>query len=233
MFSQIYLSKSHFCSFIISNISKSLTGTHLSWATWAICSRLLICLERPERFAHSRLIVLSNLSKSLTVAHLIWGKWANERIPSPDKNNNKVNIFTKMPVLEGKKLSKKETQDWSEIWFLSNKSQMRMTVENPEVGEKFFLTLKSSDIVPTLMWRIGKFFPSILLWAPTLSRGVKQKTCYIWILKSSLCSEILQICIANIYKHIPKKYYLDLEKRILKYFTSLVFLLHNLLNSPL
>ena len=53
---------------------------HLSWATWAICLRLLISSERPERFAHGRSFVLSDLSESLTVAHLIWAKWANERM---------------------------------------------------------------------------------------------------------------------------------------------------------
>ena len=63
-------------------------GRHLSWATWAICSQLLLSSERPERYAHGRSFVLSDLSKSLTVAHLIWAKWANERwanerIPSP------------------------------------------------------------------------------------------------------------------------------------------------------
>ena len=35
---------------------------HRSWS--------LICLERPERFAHGRSFPLSDLSDSLTVAHL-------------------------------------------------------------------------------------------------------------------------------------------------------------------
>ena len=64
----------------MSNLSKSLTVAHLSWATWAIRSWSLICLERPEQLAHSRLFVLSDLGESLTVAHLIWAKWANERM---------------------------------------------------------------------------------------------------------------------------------------------------------
>ena len=46
--------------------------SHLSWATWAICSGLLFWYERPEWFPHSRSFVLSNLSEWLTVAHLIW-----------------------------------------------------------------------------------------------------------------------------------------------------------------
>ena len=62
----------------MSNLSKSLTVAHLSWVTWVIHSRLLICLERPEHFAHSHSFVLSDLSKSLTVPQLIWAKWANE-----------------------------------------------------------------------------------------------------------------------------------------------------------
>ena len=60
---------------------------HLSWA---ICSRLFICLEWPERFAYSRSFVMSDLSDSFTVAHFICAKWANEqwaneRSPSPEK----------------------------------------------------------------------------------------------------------------------------------------------------
>ena len=75
----------------LSDMSESLRVPHLSWATWAICSRSLISSERPERFAHGRSFVLSDLSESLTVAHLIWVKWANERwaneqIPSPKAN---------------------------------------------------------------------------------------------------------------------------------------------------
>ena len=63
----------------MSDLSKLLSVAHLSWGTWAIRSRLIICLVRPERFAHSRSFVLSNLSELLTVAHLIWAKWANEQ----------------------------------------------------------------------------------------------------------------------------------------------------------
>ena len=47
------------------------------WATWANCSGSLICLERPERFAHSGSFPLSDLSNSLKVAHLSWAIWAN------------------------------------------------------------------------------------------------------------------------------------------------------------
>ena len=80
VFSQKFLRESLIRSFIMSNLSESLTVAHLSWVTWAICSRWLIFLERAERFAHSRSFVLSNLSESLTVAHLIWAKWANEQM---------------------------------------------------------------------------------------------------------------------------------------------------------
>ena len=67
----------------MSDLSELLTVAHLSWATWAIRSWLLISSERPERFTHSCSFVLSDHSKSLTVAHLIWAKWAkcgNERM---------------------------------------------------------------------------------------------------------------------------------------------------------
>ena len=70
-FSQDVLSKSLIRSFIMSTLSESLTVAHLSWAIWAIRTWSLICLERPERFAHSRSFVLNDLSESLTVAHLM------------------------------------------------------------------------------------------------------------------------------------------------------------------
>ena len=75
-FSHIFLSESLIRSFIMSDLIKSLTVTHLSWETWAIRSRLLFWHEQPERFAHSRSFVLSDLSESLTVAHSIWAIWA-------------------------------------------------------------------------------------------------------------------------------------------------------------
>ena len=50
-------------SFIMTNLSESLTVAQLSWATWAIRSWSLICLERPER--------------SLTFTHFSWAIWAN------------------------------------------------------------------------------------------------------------------------------------------------------------
>ena len=59
---QHFLSESLICSFPL--------------ATWANRSWLLICLERPERFAHGRSFPLSDLSDSLTVAHLSWTIWA-------------------------------------------------------------------------------------------------------------------------------------------------------------
>ena len=93
----------HGRSFFVSDLSDSLTwlrGNERSWANhsgrspkkrkWANRSVMLICLERPERFAHGFIsserperfahgssFVLSDLSKSLTVAHLIW---ANEQM---------------------------------------------------------------------------------------------------------------------------------------------------------
>ena len=49
----------------MSDLSDSLIVTHLSWATRAIRSWSLICLEQPEQFAHNRSFVLSDLSESL------------------------------------------------------------------------------------------------------------------------------------------------------------------------
>ena len=79
----------------MSNLSKSLTVAHLSWATWAILSRSLIFLEKPERFATSRSIVLSDLSESLTVTKLIWAKWANKQIPSHGSSSQTLDSLQK------------------------------------------------------------------------------------------------------------------------------------------
>ena len=79
----------------MSNLSALLKVTHLSWATWAILSRSLIFLEKPERFATSRSIVLSDLSESLTVTKLIWAKWANEQIPSHGSSRQTLDSLQK------------------------------------------------------------------------------------------------------------------------------------------
>ena len=50
-------------SFVMSDLSDSLTVTNLSWANWAICSQSLICLERSERIAHSHSFELSEMSE--------------------------------------------------------------------------------------------------------------------------------------------------------------------------
>ena len=62
----------HGRSFVMSDLSDSLKVYRLIWATWAIRSQSLICLERSERIAHIHWFDLSEMSK-----------WANERIPSP------------------------------------------------------------------------------------------------------------------------------------------------------
>ena len=41
----------HICSFVMSNLSVFLTVAHLSWATWANWSHLLICPEQFERMS--------------------------------------------------------------------------------------------------------------------------------------------------------------------------------------
>ena len=73
----------HGGSFVLSDLSNSLTVAHFLWATWAIRLRSLICLERSERIAHSRSFDLSEMSEW---ANEWWAneQWANERIPSPD-----------------------------------------------------------------------------------------------------------------------------------------------------
>ena len=109
-FSQIFLSESFvFCepkskwaiwlektsdllihSFIMSDLSESLTVTHLSWVTWVICSWSLFWHEQPEWFAHRRSFVLSWAIWANCSQLLIWfersqrmSKWANEQIPYP------------------------------------------------------------------------------------------------------------------------------------------------------
>ena len=133
--------------------------THLSWATWANRSRLLICHEWPQQFAHGLSFVLSDLSDSLTAAHLSWAIWANrsqslilfeqnermseERIPSPAKIANiKLNCLA---LCHGKTI-----QDI----FCSNVSMSKffktLLHSTPTVIEKslFILILKMSQKYP-------------------------------------------------------------------------------------
>ena len=49
-------------SFLVSDLSDSLTIAHFLWVIWVNRSWLLIFGERPERFSH--------------IAYLIWAKWA-------------------------------------------------------------------------------------------------------------------------------------------------------------
>ena len=60
-------------SFLVSDLSDSLTVAHLSWATWAICSQSLICLQRSEQIAHSLSFDLSEMSKEAM------SEWANSQ----------------------------------------------------------------------------------------------------------------------------------------------------------
>ena len=55
----------------LSDLSDSLTVAHFLWAIWAICSQLLICLERSERIAHSCSFDLSKMSE-----------WAMSKFPA-------------------------------------------------------------------------------------------------------------------------------------------------------
>ena len=63
----------HSWSFVLSDLSNSLTVALLTWATWVIGSQSLICPERSEWVAHSRSFDLSNLSE--------WAisEWANSQ----------------------------------------------------------------------------------------------------------------------------------------------------------
>ena len=79
------------CSFVLSDLSDSLTVAHFLWATWAIRSQPLICLERSERIAHSCSFDLSKM-----------GKWVNERIPSPVPDLWLVDLFC--PILKNSTL---------------------------------------------------------------------------------------------------------------------------------
>ena len=53
----------HGCSFVMSDLSDSLTGAHFWWATWVIFSQSLICPERSELIAHSCSFKWAILSK--------------------------------------------------------------------------------------------------------------------------------------------------------------------------
>ena len=99
-FRQHFLSKSLIRSFTLSDLSKSLTVAHLSGATWAICSRLLISSERPaEQFAHGCSFVLSNLRESLTVPHLIWAKWGSEQMRNEQMSEFPAMCFCELYIV--------------------------------------------------------------------------------------------------------------------------------------
>ena len=59
---------------------------HFWWATWAICSLLLIFGERPEWIAHDCSILVSDLSDSLT--SLIFGEPPEHLLTSLNKKGN-------------------------------------------------------------------------------------------------------------------------------------------------
>ena len=98
-FFRIFLSE---CSFFVSKranarfTQRNKTFAHLSWVTWANCSHLLICHERPERFAHSRSFVLSDPANSShwyisleqfeQMSNMSkWAIWANEQFEQMSK----------------------------------------------------------------------------------------------------------------------------------------------------
>ena len=58
-------------SFLVSNLSDSLTIPHFLWAPWANCSWSLIFCERPEQFAH--------------IACFWWATWAIHSHRSPNE----------------------------------------------------------------------------------------------------------------------------------------------------
>ena len=71
----------HIRSFVMSGLSNLLTVAHLSWATWANRSHLLICLERFERFEW--------MSKFPTLNEQFAQK-NDERIPNPAGKSQKI-----------------------------------------------------------------------------------------------------------------------------------------------
>ena len=116
------MSNSLICSFIISDLSKSLMVTHLSWATWAIRSWSLFWHEQPERFAHSPSYVLSDLRESLTLAHLIWAIWASEQM-----SDEGMSEFPTLDKLEANRQKNVQTNNifqmtgptgWPLLWWL-------------------------------------------------------------------------------------------------------------------
>ena len=91
----------------MSDLSESLTVAHMSWATSAIRSWLLISPEWPEGFAHGRSFVMSDLSKSLTVADLIWAKWANERMSDERWSKFPARNIRNENLIKGTKIEQK------------------------------------------------------------------------------------------------------------------------------
>ena len=77
-------------SFIISDLSESLTVALFSWATRVICSQSLICPEKSERIAHSRSFDLSDeqISKFPTLLPSEFRKYIKLK-----KNFEKINFL--------------------------------------------------------------------------------------------------------------------------------------------
>ena len=77
-------------SFIISDLSESLTVALFSWATRVICSQSLICPEKSERIAHSRSFDLSDeqISKFPTLVPSEFRKYIKLK-----KNFEKINFL--------------------------------------------------------------------------------------------------------------------------------------------
>ena len=86
------------CSFtpLHVDLRESLTVALLPWATWGICSQLLICPEQSERIAHSHSFDLINLSK-----------WANEQL-SDEQMSEFPTLITLLLVWAKLVLSRRE-----------------------------------------------------------------------------------------------------------------------------
>ena len=80
--SSVFWANRWFYSFVMSNLSDSLTVTLLIWATWAIRSQLLNCFEQSERIAHSCSFDLSKWAMSEWATSQPWNQHISSNEPA-------------------------------------------------------------------------------------------------------------------------------------------------------
>ena len=92
----------HSCSLVMSDLSKLLTFAHMPRAIWAICSRSLICSERFERMSDERMNKFPALLRRVLMEHPIKTKLRDSNVIKGWINEGRSHWWT--------------TQNWAGHW---------------------------------------------------------------------------------------------------------------------